>query len=54
MARPKLKRKFKKRPLNLTIRPEILKDAKWHADYNGVSLSQLIEHLLLEHMKESV
>lgn len=54
MARPRLKAKFKKRPLNLTIKPEVLRDARWHAKYDGVSLSELVERLLLEYMSQSL
>jgi predicted HicB family RNase H-like nuclease len=49
MPRPKLKPQFRKRPLTLTIKPEVLKIAKAHAHSQGVSLSELVERLLLQH-----
>jgi len=49
MPRPKLKPQFRKRQLTLTIKPDVLKIAKAHAHSQGVSLSELVEHLLLQH-----
>ena len=49
MPRPKLKPQFRKRQLNLTIKPETLKMAKAAAHRQGISLSELVERLLLHH-----
>ncbi len=49
MARPKLKPQFRKRQLNLTLKPETLKLAKAAAHGQGISLSELVERLLLLH-----
>tara|TARA_R110000868_G_scaffold293681_1_gene554167 strand:+ start:356 stop:520 length:165 start_codon:yes stop_codon:yes gene_type:complete len=46
MARPKINPKFKKLPLNLTIRPSTLEIAKGIAFLNGVSMSELFEQLI--------
>ena len=51
MARPKLKPQFHKRQLNLTLKPETLKIAKAAAHGQGISLSELVERLLLLHAK---
>ena len=49
MAPPKLKPQFRKRQLNLTLKPETLKIAKAAAHGQGISLSELVERLLLLH-----
>jgi predicted HicB family RNase H-like nuclease len=47
MARPKLNRH--KQPVNLTLDPEILEQAKKLAEKHGASLSALVEATLRQH-----
>jgi predicted HicB family RNase H-like nuclease len=47
MARPKQNRH--KRPVNLTLDPEILEQAKKLAEKHGASLSALVEATLRQH-----